>query len=327
LFALLALLLVAIVGPVFLKDYFVHILIMILLYAYLGQCWNIVCGYTGQFSLGHAAFFGIGGYVSTYVFVKLGLSPWLSLFLGGAVLATFLGLFMGYLCFRYRLKGFFFALVTLSFSEVLRILAQNFMEGKSAGILIPFQGSAPSSFQFQTKLSYYYIILGLTVFINLIVYKIETSSLGDKFKAIREDEDAAESIGINSMKYKLIALGLSSYLTAVAGTFYAQYILFIDPQIAFGSNIGIQMILPPILGGLGTVFGPLVGAAILTPIAEIPRYVLPTARGVELVIYGIVIIIAIVSMPNGILGVLGQSRKRTSTARKETPETHGLIKS
>jgi branched-chain amino acid transport system permease protein len=162
-------LIIAIVGPIFLNDYLIHILIMILLYGYLGQCWNIVCGYTGQFSLGHAGFFGIGGYLSTYCFVKLNLSPWIGLFLVGGVLAVSLGIFMGYVCFRYRLKGFFFAMVTLSFSEILRILAQNFMEGRAAGILIPFRGSDPLFFQFEKKLSYYYIALALMVLITFIV--------------------------------------------------------------------------------------------------------------------------------------------------------------
>lgn len=310
-------LLLAIVGPIFLNDYLIHVLIMILLYGYLGQCWNIVCGYTGQFSLGHAAFFGIGGYLSTYCFVKMNLSPWIGLFLVGAVLATLLGLFMGYLCFRYRLKGFFFALVTLSFSEILRILAQNFMEGKAAGILIPFRGSDPLVFQFQKKLSYYYIALALMVFINLVVHKIENSSWGDKFKAIREDEEAAESIGINAMKYKLISIGLSAYLTALGGTFYSQYLLFVDPNIAFGATVGIEMMLRPILGGLGTVFGPLIGSAILTPVAEIPKYFLPSVRGIELVVYGVIIIITVLSMPNGILGLFEKRKGKTSVVQRE----------
>jgi branched-chain amino acid transport system permease protein len=141
--------------------------------------------------------------------------------------------------------------------------------------------------------------------------------LGDKLKAIREDEEAAESVGINTMKYKLIAMGISSYLTAIGGTFYSQYILFIDPQIAFGANIGIEMVLRPILGGLGTVYGPLIGSAILTPIAEIPKYFLPSVRGLELIIYGIIIIITVMSMPNGILGLFEQSKRRTSIIQKE----------
>ncbi len=316
-YLLFLILLLAIIGPIFLNDYLIHVLIMILLYGYLGQCWNIVCGYAGQFSLGHAAFFGIGGYISTYCFVKMNLSPWIGVFLIGAVLATILGIFMGYLCFRYRLKGFFFALVTLSFSEILRILAQNFMEGKAAGILIPLKGSDPFAFQFEKKLSYYYLALAMVVIISFIAHKIENSSWGDKFKAIREDEDAAESIGIDTMKYRLIAMGVSSYLTALGGTFYAQYLLFVDPNIAFGANVGIEMMLRPILGGLGTVLGPLIGSAILTPIAEVPKYFLPSIRGIELIIYGIIIIITVLSMPNGILGLFGKRQKKTSLIQKE----------
>lgn len=313
---LLFLLGIAIVGPIFLSKYLIHILIMILLYGYLGQCWNILGGYTGQFSFGHAAFFGIGGYLSTYCFVKINLSPWMGMFLG-AILATGLGIFIGYLCFRYGLKGFFFALITLSFSEILRILAQNFMVGGAAGILMPFLGTNPLLFQFEKKLSYYYIVLALMLLITFIAYKIEHSSLGDKFKAIREDEEAAESIGINTMKYKLIAMGISSFMTALGGTFYSQYILFIDPQIGFGMNVTVEMILRPILGGYGTIFGPLIGSVILTPLAEIPKYLLPSAMGLDLIIYGIIIIVAVMSIPNGILGFFEQRKRRASIVRKE----------
>jgi branched-chain amino acid transport system permease protein len=286
---------------------------MTLLYGYLGQCWNILGGYTGQFSFGHAAFYGIGAYVSTYCFVIMNLSPWIGLLLG-AVLAVILGLFIGYLCFRYGLKGFFFALVTMAFSEILRILAQNFMLGKSRGILIPLRGSDPLFFQFEKKLSYYYVILGLMILVSFVAYKIEHSPLGHKFKAIREDEEAAESIGINTMKYKLIAIGISSFLTAMGGTFYTQYILFIDPSIAFGINVTTEMILRPILGGYGTVLGPLIGSLILTPIAEIPKYYLSYAMGIDLVVYGAIIIFTVMFIPNGILSLfeLGKERRTSN---------------
>jgi branched-chain amino acid transport system permease protein len=289
---------------------------MICLFGYLGQCWNILCGYTGQFSFGHAAFFGIGGYVSAYLFIKIGLSPWIGMILG-AILASVLGLFIGFLSFRYGLKGFFFALTTLSFSEILRILAQNFMEGKAAGILIPLRGSDIVSFQFQNKISYYYIALGLMLLITFIAYRIEQSALGNKFKAIREDEEAAESIGINTMKYKLIAMGISAFMTALGGTFYTQYILFIDPHMGFGMNITVEMVLRTILGGYGTVLGPLVGSLIITPLSEIPKYFLSSAMGIDLVIYGIVLIIAVVSMPNGILGLYEKFLKPTIGIDKE----------
>jgi len=309
---LLFLLILGIAGPVFLGEYLIHVLIMILLYGYLGQCWNILGGYAGQFSFGHAAFFGVGGYFSTYMYVKFQLSPWIGLFLG-AVLAMVLGLLIGYLSFRYGLKGFFFALLTMACSETLRILAQNWMLGKSAGILIPLQGSNPLNFQFDKKIFYYYVVLAMMIFISLVAHKIEHSPLGHKFKSIREDEEAAETIGINTMKYKLIAIGISAFTTALGGTFYAQYILFIDPHIAFGTNITIEMILRPILGGYGTVFGPLIGSVILTPISEIPKYILPYAMGIDLIVYGIIIIITIMFMPNGILGLFERFRKGVST--------------
>jgi branched-chain amino acid transport system permease protein len=141
----------------------------------------------------------------------------------------------------------------------------------------------PLFFQFDKKLPYYYVVLALMVVISLIAYKIEHSPLGDKFKAIREDEEAAESIGINTMKYKLIAMAISSFMTALGGTFYSQYILFIDPHIGFSMNVTVEMILRPILGGYGTIWGPLIGSVILTPLAEIPKYFLPSAMGLDLI--------------------------------------------
>jgi branched-chain amino acid transport system permease protein len=187
------------------------------------------------------------------------------------------------------------------------------MLGKSAGILIPLQGSDPLNFQFDKKIFYYYVVLAMMIFISLVAHKIEHSPLGHKFKSIREDEEAAETIGINTMKYKIIAIGISSFTTALGGTFYAQYILFIDPHIAFGTNVTVEMILRPILGGYGTVLGPLIGSVILTPISELPKYILPYAMGIDQIVYGVIIIITIMFMPNGILGLFERLQKRVLT--------------
>jgi len=241
--------------PIFMDSYYVHILILILVYAYLGSSWNILGGYAGQFSFGHATFFGLGAYTSTILFMRLGISPWVGMVLGG-MLSMFVGMFIGFICFRYGLKGPFFALATLAFAEMFRVAALTIpFTGKAMGILITIKGTSLVAFQFQQKIYYYYIILAFNVFIVLVTHLIENGKLGDYFEAIKEDEDASEALGIDTLKYKVIAISISSFLTALGGTFYAQYLFYIDPDICFGVHNSIEIFIRPILGGLGTVYG------------------------------------------------------------------------
>ena len=244
--------------PPFLSPYAVHTLVLVLFYAYLGTAWNVLGGYAGQFSFGHAAFFGIGAYTSTLLLVRLGVSPWIGLVAGGLLAAAF-GCFAGYLSFRYGLRGPYFALVTLAFAEMLRLIAVNWMAiGGPMGILMPLSKTGDSLWrlQFREKLPYYYVALALVAGALWLVRAIERSRLGHLLAAIRENEDAAEASGVDTLSTKLVAMAVSAFLTAVGGTFYAQYFTFIDPGLVLGPAVSVEILLRPIVGGPGTLLGP-----------------------------------------------------------------------
>jgi branched-chain amino acid transport system permease protein len=300
--------------PPLLPKYGLEVLISILFFAYLGTCWNILGGYAGQFSFGHAAFFGLGAYTSTLLLLRLGLTPWLGMLAGGALAAAF-GLFEGYLSFRYGLRGPYFSLVTLAFAEMLRVVAVNWKAvGSSLGLVVP-SGSSPAQFLFAGKLPYYYVILAMTVVALAITRLIERSRMGYALAAIRENEDAAEASGVNALATKLSAMAVSSFLTALGGTFYAQYFAYIDPSLTFGPAISIQGLLPAIVGGAGTVVGPLLGSFVLTPISELTRAVLRGRAGADVMLYGLILILVISFLPNGLVGLL---RSRRPTAGRAT---------
>ncbi len=306
----LGLILIVVLLPFFLPPYFIHVLVMIFFYAYLGTSWNILGGYAGQFSFGHAAFFGIGAYTSTLVFVNLGINPWLGMIFGG-LLGMLLGLLIGSLCFHYGLRGPYFALATLAFSELLRLISLNLgLTGKAVGILIPLKGNAPLYFQHESKIFYYFVILLMFIGVLWITRVIDKGKFGDYLAAIREDEDSAEAIGVNTFAYKLLAILISGFLTALGGTFYAQYFLYIDPAIAFGVGNSIEIFLRPIVGGMGTVYGPIIGAFVLGPLGEVTRGLLGGYQGVHLMIYGAILVSVIIFLPNGIYGWLRSLKKK-----------------
>jgi branched-chain amino acid transport system permease protein len=288
--------------PPLLPPYPLEVLIAILFSAYLGASWNVLGGYAGQFSFGHAAFFGLGAYTSTLLLLQAGVSPWIGMWVG-AILATLFGLFEGYLSFSYGLRGPYFSLVTLAFAEMLRVIAVNWKAvGSSLGLVLPSRGSAPHLFLFAGKLPYYYVILAMTVVALAVTWRIERSKLGYAFVAVRENEDAAEAAGIDSRGFKLRAMAVSSFLTALGGTFYAQYFAYIDPSITFGPAVSIQGLLQAIVGGAGTVLGPLLGAFVLAPISELSRAALRGRAGADLMLYGLILMLVISFLPHGIMG-------------------------
>lgn len=288
--------------PPLLPKYALEVLISILFFGYLGACWNILGGYGGQFSFGHAAFFGLGAYTSTLLFLHWGVSPWIGMLAGGLLAAGF-GLFAGYLSFRYGLRGPYFSLVTLAFAEMLRVVAVNWKAvGSSLGLVVPNRGSAPALFLFAEKLPYYYVILTMAVGALVITRAMERSRMGYALAAIRENEDAAEAAGVDALSTKLSAMALSSFLTALGGTFYAQYFSYIDPSLTFGPAISIGGLLPAIVGGAGTVTGPLLGSFVLTPISELTRAALRGRAGADIMLYGLVLILVISFLPNGLVG-------------------------
>jgi branched-chain amino acid transport system permease protein len=280
-----------------------NFLITTFLIALAGQGWNLLGGYGGQYSFGHAAFFGTGAYTTAILQVQYGINAWIGLF-AGIVAASLVGAVIGVLCFRSGLRGSYFSLVTLAFAEVLRIVSSvTPITGAGVGTLIKLD-LRPEAFQFQSRVPFYWIVLTLVALSLLIVRATENSRFGAYLVAIRENEDAASALGINTFAIKLAAITLSAAITAAAGCFYAQYFLFIDAAIAYGPWISIDALLAPIVGGAGTLFAPLLGALAIKVLGEATKLVTGDAPGLDLVIYGMVLIAVVGLAPRGVAGVL-----------------------
>jgi branched-chain amino acid transport system permease protein len=288
--------------PLFIQTYFMHILIMIFSFTYLSCAWNILGGFAGQLSLGHALFFGIGAYTSTLLFLNFGISPWLGMVAGGVVSSGFAFL-IGLIIFRYRIRGVFFSMSTLCFAEIVRLIASYFrVFGGAEGLLITLGESSFWKFQFVDKEPYYYISLIMMLLMLGVTALLKNSKYFYYFFSIKADEDAANAIGVNSSKYKTLAYVISAFFTALNGTFFAQYYMFIEPETTFSVSISVDMIIRPIIGGLGTIFGPVLGSFLMTPLSEIIRSLVGSGKsGVHLLIYGCALIAICIWMPRGIL--------------------------
>jgi branched-chain amino acid transport system permease protein len=292
--------LVLLLLPLVLSSYAVTIFILIFFYGFLGQAWNIVGGYAGQLSVGHAAFVGIGGYTAAMLSIETGLTPWIGMFLGGA-LAAVLGAVIGYLGFRFGLRGFYFVLLTVAFAEICRIAVSNIdAVGGALGLYITFTGNA-RQFQFQDNRVYYYVALALMLLATGVVALLERRRFGIYLTAIREDEGACEALGVNTFKYKMLAMVVSSFLTGMGGTFYAFYLFSLQPNTMFGIPLSVEIILRPIVGGAGTLFGPILGSIILTPLGELSRLYFGQSglHGLHLVAYGALLIAVVLFLPQG----------------------------
>lgn len=300
-FTLIFLLLLGLLFPVFADHYILCIGISVLIAALLGQSWNIMSGYAGQFSFGHAVFFGIGAYTSTALYTMTGVSPWLGM-IAGAAAAAAVGAAIGFLSFRYKLRGDYFALATLAFAEIFRIIVNNTkgLNG-AAGILIPYLQD-PAQYQFASDKTYYFVILVLVAAATIFIAQMSRSKLGLNLVAIKANQEAAAALGVNVLKYKLIAISVSAAFAALAGTFYAQYYGFIDPTIVFAAAISVEAIVPCIIGGSGTLYGPLLGALIIIPLQELCNSVFTASSGVNMIIYGLLIVAFILFCPDGIYG-------------------------
>ena len=288
---------------IFKKSFAHHLMILVFLYALMGTAWNILGGYTGQVSLGHSVYFGIGAYTSTCLLIWYGLSPWLGM-IPGIILAVIVSLIVGYPCFR--LKGHYFAIATICVGEIIHLLFLNWpLIGGAVGLYLPILPSSFINFEFhKSKLSYYYIILFFLLMAIGTTVWIARNRLGFYLRAIKEDQDAARSIGIPATRYKMIAMGLSAAFTAIAGTFYAQYILYIDPASVLLMQLSVQMCLIAVLGGTGTILGPVIGAAILVPLSEFTRFYLGgKGQGIDLMIYGGLIMLISAYKPAGLMGI------------------------
>jgi branched-chain amino acid transport system permease protein len=299
---LIVALLVACLVPTFIKDpSHQNLAILILMAAQLGVAWNIIGGYAGQISLGHAAFYGLGAYTSTLLFATWGINPWLAALTGGVVAAA-ISVIVGWSCFR--LKGHYFAMATIAIAEIIQIIFTNWeFAGAAVGLTVPMNQEGWGVMIFSSKAPYYYIALGLLLVTLLANFLIEKSFLGYYFRAIKDEPDAARSLGVNLSKYKQIAFAISSFFTALGGSLYAQKELYIDPGSVLHTGLSIKMALVSILGGVGTLFGPLVGAGVLTTIEELTRaFFGGSGRGTDLIIYAALLVVIAVYYPTGVVG-------------------------
>ncbi|MEJ5300967.1 MAG: branched-chain amino acid ABC transporter permease [Thermodesulforhabdaceae bacterium] len=298
--ALLALILALLLLPfIVTSDYYRHVFILSLIWVIIGSSWNLLSGYAGQVSFGHAIFFGTGAYTAGLCVTKLHISAWWGMLFAGPV-TMIVGFIIGWICFR--LRGPYFALATIAFGEIFLQVAKVWksLTGGMLGILI-IQS-------FRSKIPYYYIGLCLAILCVAVVYKVVNSKWGYYFVAIREDQDAAEAIGVSAFRYKTIAIIISSFFTGLAGAFYMNYMAFIDPQVVFSLHyISIMAILVSIIGGVGTIWGPPLGAFIMVWLQETfrssifglaPRWV----SEAHVLAFGILVIIVIRYLPNGIIG-------------------------
>ena len=275
--------------------------------AFIGQCWNISGGFGGLTSFGHAVLFGTGAYAVAILQTRYGLNPWLGLPVG-FVAGGLVGAAIGAASFRAGLRGSYFALVTLAFAEVFRILSNSldFTRG-GLGINIPL-GMGVGNFQFADRRATYAVVLGLLVLATLCAAWLRRSRFGARLAALRENEDAAQALGVDLVRTKTLALALSGGLTALAGVVYTQTYLYIDPTIAFGSERSVEMLLVAMIGGAGTVWGPILGAVALHIVADVSRSFISTP-GFAPMLYGVVLLVIIGVLPQGMAGLWERLRR------------------
>ena len=300
-------LLAAALAPVGISSkFYLDVLTLIFFTAYIGQSWNILGGYAGQFSFGGVMFFGTGAYTSSILLVTFGIPPLIGIFVA-VLMGAFLGFLVGYLSFRSGLRGSYFALITLAFAELLRVLANSVeFTGGGVGLFLTY---APGlmNLQFVSPTGFYYFSLFLLVISLAIALWLERSRVGAQLIAIRENEEAAEALGIDTLKCKLYAIMIMGGMGGAAGTFYAQKYLYIDPPISYSIALSVEMLLVSIVGGLGTVFGPLIGSVVLHVVNEVARHFIDTP-GLSLIVYGVILIFIISYFPNGLVGLFRRSR-------------------
>jgi len=281
-----------------------HVMIITFIFAMCGVAWNIMGGYAGMFSFGQAAFFGIGAYTSSYLLLTFNLSPWIGLVTGG-IISALVAAAIGYPCSN--LRGHYFAIASIAFAEIVRIVFENWeMVGAAEGLTIPMRKESLINFTFNsTKVPYCYIILAFLLLALVVALLVSTSKMGYYFRAIKESHEVAQVLGVDVVRYRLYSIMLSAFLTSMAGTFYAQYILYIDPASVMVLAISVQIVLVAMLGGANTVLGPVVGAVILVPFSEYARAWLGyKGTGFDMIIYGALITVISMYQPNGVWGAI-----------------------
>jgi len=312
-----------IAAPAFANDYLLTVLIVILYFAYTGMAWNILMGFAGQLSLGHALYVGLGAYTTAALYVHFGIGPWVGMPLA-ILISVASGIIIGFLAFRFGVAGVYFAILTIAFCEFARIGFDHFSwVSGSSGLFLPVANYTRNdliNLRGQPAM-FYYVILTLTALGFILCHMLLRSRVGYFWQAIREDETAARSLGINTFRYKMIAIAISSGMTAPAGVFYAFYYNNLFPEQTFFILRSIEIILGPIIGGVGTLFGPVIGAFLITGLAEGLQELL-TAWGLDVpgakrVFYGVCLLVVVMALPHGIWPPLARLLRLN---RRETPE-------
>jgi branched-chain amino acid transport system permease protein len=303
---LLVLLAALLAAPALVNDYLLTVLILILYFAYAGQAWNIMMGFAGQLSLGHALYVGLGAYTAAALFFHFGVSPWVSVPLALAV-SGLTGAVVGFLAFRFGVAGVYFAILTIAFAEFARIGFDHWSWlGGSAGLFVPVTSYAENNLWTLrgSPRMFYYVILALTVAAFLLCHLLLRSRAGYYWQAIREDEEAARALGIDVFRYKMYAVALSAAMTSLAGIFFAFYYNNLFPEQVFNIGRSIELILGPIIGGIGTLFGPIIGAFLITGLAEALREGMLRlgidVPGAKQVFYGICLLVVVMALPHGV---------------------------
>lgn len=310
---LIGLIILAAAPIIFPSPFFVHLMIMVLMWTVLGAAWNILGGFGGQVSFGHAAFLGAGAYTTMILYLKLGIAPWFGIVAGGFV-AVLISLPIGFICFR--LRGPYFSLSTLAVAEIIRLVALNWesLTNGPVGLLIthlPPVAFLGNPVNWESKTPFYYIVAAIVVGSIIVTYAMSKSRLGAYLLALREDIDSAESVGINTVQARVLALALSAFLAGTAGGFYAMYFRYVDPDAVFSIGLSVEMVFIAVVGGLASVGGPLIGAIFLVTLGESFREHFLTGH---LIFYGFFMMLAIRYMPDGFWGrfrwFLGKLRVR-----------------
>jgi branched-chain amino acid transport system permease protein len=309
-------LLLLIAFPLFISQpIHVHVMILVFMFGMLGVAWNIIGGYAGMYSFGQVAFFGVGAYTSSFLSVTYGVNPWIGLILAGCTAAV-VAAAIGYPCSN--LRGHYFSIATIAFAEIVRIVFNNWKAvGAAEGLTLPMDNPSFRHFLFNSsKIPYYYIMLAFLLLALVICYFVATSKMGYYFRAIKESHRVAEAMGVNVVLYRLMAVMISAFLSAMAGTFYAQYVLYIDPDSVMLLPFSVQIVLISMLGGAGSLMGPVIGAAILVPASEYTRIALGAkGTGVDMLIYGFLIMLISMYYPEGVwklLSRIGRKKSRTT---------------
>jgi branched-chain amino acid transport system permease protein len=283
---------------------YLHILILLYLYAYLTTSWNLVGGFAGVLPLGHSAFVGIGAYTSTVLSLQYGVSPWLGMIVGG-IIATFTGVLIGLPTFKMR--GAYFALATIAFAEGIRVMVENmdylgpFNLNGPRGLQVPPLKTGLADFMFASKEPYYYIILIMLVVVLALTFFVSRSKMGYYLNAGGEEPEAAMALGVNVARWKLAAMAMSSFLTALAGTFYAQFSLFIHPKSVISLDLSFEIAFIALIGGRGSIAGPVLGALLLRPVSDFSRiYFGDVLPGLHLIIFGVILILVMIYQPRGL---------------------------